>query len=256
MAGGRSGSRGEVAADGRGGEAGGAGRRRAEEGGGAGSGSRSAAAMAQCVQSVQEFIQDSFVPLVAALCSEEAERLTRKNSLSFAELVKPFCRLTSEGRCRERSGERGLFTRGGEGGGAPPFRPAASRGARGPGRAAGAAVAAPPLPWRPARLSGDGRRDPLPGAVAAAARSGVTWSCDRLCGGTRLPGLPQVAVKSVLILFDLFFSVEPWLLLVLCGTRLLLETSRSTRLNRKVSVNPALPNRLLPFFKTTLLLSG
>lgn len=56
--------------------------------------------MAQCVQSVQEFIQDSFVPLVAALCSEEAERLTRRNNLSFAELVKPFCRLTSEGRCR------------------------------------------------------------------------------------------------------------------------------------------------------------
>ncbi|KAM6375074.1 trafficking protein particle complex subunit 8 isoform 8-T8 [Alca torda] len=57
--------------------------------------------MAQCVQSVQEFIQDSFVPLVAALCSEEAERLTRKNSLSFAELVKPFCRLTSEVHMRD-----------------------------------------------------------------------------------------------------------------------------------------------------------
>lgn len=86
--------------------------------------------MAQCVQSVQEFIQDSFVPLVAALCSEEAERLTRKNSLSFAELVKPFCRLTSEGRCRERSGARGLFTPGGEGGAAP-ARPAAAAPGRG-----------------------------------------------------------------------------------------------------------------------------
>uniref|UniRef100_A0A8C2YA37 Trafficking protein particle complex subunit 8 n=1 Tax=Coturnix japonica TaxID=93934 RepID=A0A8C2YA37_COTJA len=58
-------------------------------------------AMAQCVQSVQEFIQDSFVPLVAALCSEEAERLTRRNNLSFAELVKPFCRLTSEVHMRD-----------------------------------------------------------------------------------------------------------------------------------------------------------
>ncbi|OXB81698.1 UNVERIFIED_CONTAM: hypothetical protein H355_008947 [Colinus virginianus] len=57
--------------------------------------------MAQCVQSVQEFIQDSFVPLVAALCSEEAERLTRRNNLSFAELVKPFCRLTSEVHMRD-----------------------------------------------------------------------------------------------------------------------------------------------------------
>ncbi|KAF3835624.1 hypothetical protein F7725_028182 [Dissostichus mawsoni] len=53
--------------------------------------------MAQCVQSVQEFVQDSFVPMVAVLCSEEAERVTRKNNLSFAELLRPFCRLTSEG---------------------------------------------------------------------------------------------------------------------------------------------------------------
>lgn len=101
------GRRGEAPAGGQGQGKGsrGAGRRRAEEGGAAGWASRVVAAeMAQCVQSVQEFIQDSFVPLVAALCSEEAERLTRKNNLSFAELVKPFCRLTSEGRCRERSG--------------------------------------------------------------------------------------------------------------------------------------------------------
>ena len=53
--------------------------------------------MAQCVQSVQELIPDSFIPCVAALCSEEAERLTRLNHLSFAELLKPFSRLTSEG---------------------------------------------------------------------------------------------------------------------------------------------------------------
>uniref|UniRef100_A0A8D0NKX2 Trafficking protein particle complex 8 n=1 Tax=Sus scrofa TaxID=9823 RepID=A0A8D0NKX2_PIG len=52
--------------------------------------------MAQCVQSVQELIPDSFVPCVAALCSDEAERLTRLNHLSFAELLKPFSRLTSE----------------------------------------------------------------------------------------------------------------------------------------------------------------
>uniref|UniRef100_A0A672T6M2 Trafficking protein particle complex subunit 8 n=1 Tax=Sinocyclocheilus grahami TaxID=75366 RepID=A0A672T6M2_SINGR len=54
--------------------------------------------MAQCVQSVQEYIQDSFVPMVAVLCSEDAERVTRKNSLSFPELLRPFCRLTSEGK--------------------------------------------------------------------------------------------------------------------------------------------------------------
>lgn len=56
--------------------------------------------MAQCVQSVQEFIQDTFVPMVAVLCSEAADGSTRKNNLSFAELVRPFCRLTSEGWCR------------------------------------------------------------------------------------------------------------------------------------------------------------
>ncbi|XP_048363683.1 trafficking protein particle complex subunit 8 isoform X4 [Sphaerodactylus townsendi] len=57
--------------------------------------------MAQRVQSVQEFLQDSFYPLVAALCSEEAERIARKNNLGFCELVKPFCRLTSEVHMRD-----------------------------------------------------------------------------------------------------------------------------------------------------------
>ncbi|CAJ1060133.1 trafficking protein particle complex subunit 8 [Xyrichtys novacula] len=57
--------------------------------------------MALCVQSVQEFVQDSFVPMVAVLCSEEAERVTRKNNLNFAELLRPFCRLTSEGHIRD-----------------------------------------------------------------------------------------------------------------------------------------------------------
>uniref|UniRef100_A0A3Q1EDQ8 Trafficking protein particle complex subunit 8 n=1 Tax=Acanthochromis polyacanthus TaxID=80966 RepID=A0A3Q1EDQ8_9TELE len=57
--------------------------------------------MAQCVQSVQEFVQDSFVPMVAVLCSEEADRITRKNNLNFAELLRPFCRLTSEGHIRD-----------------------------------------------------------------------------------------------------------------------------------------------------------
>ncbi|KAK7150553.1 hypothetical protein R3I93_011711 [Phoxinus phoxinus] len=57
--------------------------------------------MAQCVQSVQEFIQDSFVPMVAVLCSEDAETVTRKNNLTFPELLRPFCRLTSEGHLRD-----------------------------------------------------------------------------------------------------------------------------------------------------------
>lgn len=56
--------------------------------------------MAQSFQNVQELIQDSFVPMVAVLCSEEAERVTNKNHLSFSELLRPFCRLTSEGKSR------------------------------------------------------------------------------------------------------------------------------------------------------------
>ncbi|XP_027035371.2 trafficking protein particle complex subunit 8 isoform X1 [Tachysurus fulvidraco] len=57
--------------------------------------------MARCAQSVQEFIQDSFVPMVAVLCSDDAETVTRKNNLSFPELLRPFCRLTSEGHLRD-----------------------------------------------------------------------------------------------------------------------------------------------------------
>lgn len=57
--------------------------------------------MAQCAQSVQEFVQGSFVPMVASLCSEGAERVTRKNNLTFEELLRPFCRLTSEGHFRD-----------------------------------------------------------------------------------------------------------------------------------------------------------
>ncbi|XP_035380054.1 trafficking protein particle complex subunit 8 isoform X1 [Electrophorus electricus] len=57
--------------------------------------------MAQCAQSVQEFVQDSFVPTVAVLCSADAERVTRRNNLSFPELLRPFCRLTSEGHLRD-----------------------------------------------------------------------------------------------------------------------------------------------------------
>lgn len=64
--------------------------------------------MAQSFQNVQEFIQDSFVPMVAVLCSEEAQRITSKNNLSFAELLRPFCRLTSEGKSPNPSTSTGL----------------------------------------------------------------------------------------------------------------------------------------------------
>lgn len=172
----------------RSGEAGGAGRRRAEEGGGAGSGPRAAAAMAQCVQSVQEFIQDSFVPLVAALCSEEAERLTGKNSLSFAELVKPFCRLTSEGRSWERSGAgRAACLHGAGRAGRRRSLPPAGPGVP-PGRRSGGG--SPLCPARPSRAKAGGKTPfpgpwwrplgrALPGAVTGFAEARVCRGCPR-----------------------------------------------------------------------------
>ena len=53
--------------------------------------------MAQTKKSVSEFIQDAFCPMIAVLCSYDAESICRKNNLTFAELIQPFCRLPSEG---------------------------------------------------------------------------------------------------------------------------------------------------------------
>ena len=53
--------------------------------------------MAQCKKSAQEFIQDAFSPMVAVLCSHDAELVAQKNNLTFVELIQPFCRLNVEG---------------------------------------------------------------------------------------------------------------------------------------------------------------
>lgn len=52
--------------------------------------------MAQRKKSEVEFIQDTFCPQVAVLCSYDAEVVCRKNSLTFVELVQPFCRYNGE----------------------------------------------------------------------------------------------------------------------------------------------------------------
>ncbi|CAI9716399.1 particle complex subunit 8-like isoform X1 [Octopus vulgaris] len=57
--------------------------------------------MAQCKQTAQEFIQNTFSPQVAVLCSADAEHLCQKNNLTFVELVQPFCRLNSEAHIRD-----------------------------------------------------------------------------------------------------------------------------------------------------------
>ena len=54
--------------------------------------------MAQRKKSEVEFVQDTFCPQVAVLCSYDAEVVCRKNSLTFVELVQPFCRYTGESK--------------------------------------------------------------------------------------------------------------------------------------------------------------
>ena len=46
--------------------------------------------MAQRKKGEIEFIQDTFCPQVAVLCSYDAEVVCRKNALTFVELVQPF----------------------------------------------------------------------------------------------------------------------------------------------------------------------
>ncbi|CAF0878505.1 unnamed protein product [Adineta ricciae] len=59
--------------------------------------------MAQTKKSVSEFIQDAFCPMITVLCSYDAESICRKNNLTFAELIQPFCRLPSEVSYRDPS---------------------------------------------------------------------------------------------------------------------------------------------------------
>lgn len=60
--------------------------------------------MAQCTQTAFEFIQSAFCPMVAVMCSEDADKVCQKNNLSFVEMVRPFCHLTSEAHARDPSG--------------------------------------------------------------------------------------------------------------------------------------------------------
>lgn len=54
--------------------------------------------MARSGRTAQEFIQNSFSPVVAVLCSPKVENITAKNNLSFTELLQPFTSLDFEGR--------------------------------------------------------------------------------------------------------------------------------------------------------------
>ncbi|XP_060558094.1 trafficking protein particle complex subunit 8-like isoform X2 [Ruditapes philippinarum] len=57
--------------------------------------------MAQHKQTAHEFIQSTFSPQIAVLCSNDAELLCQKNNLSFVQLVQPFCRLKTEAHIKD-----------------------------------------------------------------------------------------------------------------------------------------------------------
>uniref|UniRef100_H2Z0H9 Trafficking protein particle complex subunit 8 n=1 Tax=Ciona savignyi TaxID=51511 RepID=H2Z0H9_CIOSA len=57
--------------------------------------------MSQCMQTSDSFIKTTFGPRVAVLCSQDAEIISRRNNLSFAELIRPFCSINSEIHVRD-----------------------------------------------------------------------------------------------------------------------------------------------------------
>ncbi|KAI8746612.1 trafficking protein particle complex subunit 8 [Biomphalaria glabrata] len=57
--------------------------------------------MSQCKESASEFIQNTFSPHIAVLCSADAQLLCQKNNLTFVQLIQPFCRLSSEVHIRD-----------------------------------------------------------------------------------------------------------------------------------------------------------
>lgn len=54
--------------------------------------------MARTGKTAQEFIQSSFSPIVAVLCSQKVENIVSKNNVTFPELLQPFCNLDWEGK--------------------------------------------------------------------------------------------------------------------------------------------------------------
>lgn len=42
-------------------------------------------------------MQNVFSPLIGVICSSQAEEICHKNNLTFAEMLQPFSKLTSDG---------------------------------------------------------------------------------------------------------------------------------------------------------------
>ncbi|CAG9796623.1 unnamed protein product [Diatraea saccharalis] len=60
--------------------------------------------MARNGKTAQEFIQNSFSPIIAVLCSSKVDNIVRKNNLSFIELLQPFTTLDADSQFREPGG--------------------------------------------------------------------------------------------------------------------------------------------------------
>ncbi|XP_050555044.1 trafficking protein particle complex subunit 8 [Spodoptera frugiperda] len=60
--------------------------------------------MARLGKTAQEFIQDSFSPIIAVLCSPKVENVVSKNNLSFTEMLQPFASMDWEGQFKDASG--------------------------------------------------------------------------------------------------------------------------------------------------------
>ncbi|GAB0089955.1 trafficking protein particle complex subunit 8 [Sergentomyia squamirostris] len=54
--------------------------------------------------STKEIIQSVFSPLIGTTCSPQAEEMCQKNNLTFAEMLQPFARLTTESSLRDSGG--------------------------------------------------------------------------------------------------------------------------------------------------------
>lgn len=54
--------------------------------------------MARSGKTAQEFIQGSFSPIIAILCSPKVENVMSKNNLSLVELLQPFGSMEWEGK--------------------------------------------------------------------------------------------------------------------------------------------------------------
>nr|XP_002129871.1 trafficking protein particle complex subunit 8-like [Ciona intestinalis] len=57
--------------------------------------------MSQCLHTTDGFIKSTFGPRVAVLCSQDAEIISKRNNLSFAELIRPFCSINNEIHVRD-----------------------------------------------------------------------------------------------------------------------------------------------------------